>query len=297
MAKTPASSPKARAGDPPESEGAPKPSPRERVVDSDITPGEFATKPQGFGTGRKAPAVNPLGRVPSGLPGFDELCEGGFERNSTSLVMGDAGCGKTSLLAQFIHAGATQYDEPGLFLSFEEPRESIFRHAKSFGWDLEKLEKDGLLAVINYKPHEVKKLAEEGGGLIWDTITEIGARRCAIDSLSSYTVLFESVYQAREAQLTLFEMVHKWGCTTLFSGEAIRNTLARTVSGMEYLTDAVILMHHPRQRNVRFRALEILKMRGTNHSQKICPFEFIPGEGIRVYPGEDIFEEMAGQNF
>jgi len=77
----------------------------------------------------------------------------------------------------------------------------------------------------------------------------------------------------------------------LLSGEAAESK-DRSSAGMDYLADAVLVMHHPRQRNVRFRALEILKMRGTNHSQKLCPFEFLPGVGIRVYPGEDIFEEF-----
>lgn len=237
-----------------------------------------------------------LERVPTGIPGLDELVNGGLEKSSTILVMGEAGCGKTSLMLQFLYRGITEHEENGIFLSFEEHHDSIVRHSLAFGWDLAKLEREGRLAIINYKPHEVKKLAEEGGGLIWDTITEIGAKRFAIDSLSSYTVLFESTYQAREAQLNLFDMVRKWGCTTLFSGEALRNTNAKTLSGMEYLTDGVILMHHPRQRNVRFRAIEVLKMRGTNHSQKICPFEFISGEGIRVYPGDDIFEEFKSKS-
>ena len=236
-----------------------------------------------------------LERTPTGVPGLDELLEGGVEKGSTVLVMGEAGCGKTSLLMQFLYAGAMKYNEPGIFLSFEEHHDSIVRHSRAFGWELETLEDEKKISIINYKPHEVKKLAEEGGGLIWDTISEIGAKRFAIDSLSSYTVLFETVYQQREAQLNLFEMVRKWGCTTMFSGEALRNTNARTLSGMEYLTDGVVLLHHPRQRNVRFRAIEILKMRGTNHSQKICPFEFISGEGLRVYPGDDIFEEFKNK--
>lgn len=242
----------------------------------------------------KKPIV--LDRVPTGIPGLDELTSGGFEKGSTILIMGEAGCGKTSLLLQFLYNGAVKYNEPGIFLSFEEHHDSIMRHSLAFGWDLQKLEDENKLAIINYKPHEVKKLAEEGGGLIWDAITEIGAKRFTIDSLSSYTVLFESTYQAREAQLNLFDMVRKWGCTTLFSGEAIRNTTAKTLSGMEYLTDGVILLHHPRQRNVRFRALEVLKMRGTNHSQKICPFEFMTGEGLRIYPGDDIFEEFRSKS-
>jgi len=236
--------------------------------------------------------VYSIERAPSGIPGFDELCEGGFERNSSVLVMGDAGSGKTTFLTQFIVSGAREHDEPGLMISFEESRESIARHSISFGWNLNQLEKENKLVIINYKPHEVKHLAEEGGGMIWDAINEIGAKRIAFDSLSSYISLFDSAYKARSAQLSLFDLVHKWGCTTLFSAEAIKGSAQRAFSGVDYLADSVIIMHHPRQRNVRFRALEIFKMRGTNHSQKICPFEFVPGEGIYVYPGEDIFEEF-----
>lgn len=230
------------------------------------------------------------GRTPSGIPGLDELCEGGFERNSSILVLGGAGSGKTTFLMQFVYSGALFYDEPGVFLSLEEPKERLIKHAFDFGWDLKTLEDDGKLAIINYKPHEIKKLSEEGGGLIWDTITEIGAKRVAIDSLTSYVVLFGSLYQAREAQLNLFEMVRKWNCTTLFSGEASKNASVRTKFGMEYLSDGVVALHHPRHGNSRIRAMEIFKMRGTNHSQKICPFDIVPKEGIIAYPNEDIFE-------
>ena len=235
-------------------------------------------------------------RIPTGIEGLDELCEGGFERGSSVLCLGEPGSGKTTMMTQFLVNGALQYGEGGVFLSFEENKESIIRHSLSFGWDLNALEKQGAVAIINYKPHEVKRLAEEGGGLIWDTITETGAKRIAIDSLSAYVVLFESQYQAREAQRNLFELVRKWGCTTMMSGEAGASG-DRSSVGMDYLSDAVLLMHHPRQRNVRFRAIEILKMRGTNHSQKICPFEFLPGAGMKVYPGEDIFEEFGTKGF
>ena len=225
-----------------------------------------------------------------------ESCEGGFERGSSILALGEPGSGKTTMMTQFLVNGALNYGEGGVFLSFEETKESIVRHSLSFGWDLNALERQGAVAIVNYKPHEVKRLAEEGGGLIWDTITETGAKRIAIDSLSAYVVLFESQYQAREAQRNLFELVRKWGCTTMMSGEAGASG-DRSSVGMDYLSDAVLIMHHPRQRNVRFRAIEILKMRGTNHSQKICPFEFLPNVGMKVYPGEDIFEEFGTKGF
>jgi len=231
-------------------------------------------------------------RVPTGIPGLDELCGGGFERNSSVLVMGGAGSGKSTFLNQFIYTGAAFYDEPGIILSLEEPKENIIRHSLDYGWDLKSLEKEGKLSIINYTPNEVKKLSEEGGGLIWDTITDIGAKRVVVDSLTSYVVLFGSKYQAREAQLELFDMIRKWKCTTVFSGEAVRNASVRTDFGMEYLTDAVIALHRPRKNNARIRAIEIFKMRGTNHTQKICPFDIVPGEGLVVYPNEDVFEEI-----
>ncbi len=229
-------------------------------------------------------------RVPSGIPGLDDLCEGGFEKNSTLLVMGGAGSGKTIFLTQFVYAGASFYNEPGIFLSLEEQADKLRKHAMSFGWDLKSLEDEGKLAILNYKPHEIRKLSEEGGGLIWDTISEIGAKRIVIDSLSSYVVLFGNLYEAREAQLTLFEMIRKWKCTTVLSGEAVRNASVRTKYGMEYLTDAVIALHHPKHNNARIRALEIFKMRGTNHSNKICPFEIVSNEGLIAYPNEQVFE-------
>jgi KaiC/GvpD/RAD55 family RecA-like ATPase len=234
-------------------------------------------------------------RVSTGIHGLDELAGGGFEKNSTILVVGGAGTGKTTFLLQFLYNGAVEEDEPGVLLSFEENKDAMRRHTKSFGWDFDKLEDEDKFAVISYKPHEVKKLIDEGGGMIWDTIHSIGAKRLAVDSLTSYTMLFETVYQAREAQLSLYDMLRKWNCTTLLSAEKSRQ--GSPASGMEYLSDGVILLHHPRQRSVRVRAVEVLKLRGTEHSQKICPFEFVKNKGIVVYPGEDVFTDAKEGGF
>ena len=232
------------------------------------------------------------GVVPSGIPGLDELIGGGFEPASTTLVMGEAGCGKTTFAAQFLHHGATKLNEPGVLLSFEEPSASIVKHMAKYGFDFAALEEQNMFASINYKPHEVKKLVDEGGGLIWDTISSLGAKRLAIDSLTSYAMLFESLYQAREAELLLFELLRKWDCTTILTAEGLQTERMRITTGMEYLTDGVILLHHPRYQAARYRAIEILKMRGTKHSEKMCPFEFTDAGGIKVYPGETVFFDV-----
>ena len=166
----------------------------------------MATAPasQSSAPARQSKQRMPSDRTPSGIFGLDELIDGGLEKESTTLVMGDAGCGKTTFLSQFLYNGAVQYGEPSVLLSFEEPSASIIKHMGRYGFDFAALEKQELFTSINYRPHEVKKLVDEGGGLIWDTISSIGAKRLAIDSLTSYAMLFESLYQAREAELLLF---------------------------------------------------------------------------------------------
>ena len=258
---------------------------RSTVDDEEAAP--VQKKPQS-----NVPPAKP-GRAPSGIPGLDELLGGGFESASTTLVMGEAGCGKTTFLSQFLYRGAVDYNEPGVLLSFEEPQATVLRHMRSYGFAFEELEKQNLFSAISYRPHEVKKLVDEGGGLIWDTISSLGAKRLAIDSLTSYSMLFDSPYRAREADLLLFELLHKWGCTTLLSADGLDSNKLSVAMGMEYLSDGVILLHHPRHQASRYRAVEILKMRGSKHSEKICPFEFVSGEGMKVYPGESIFYEVG----
>ena len=253
-------------------------------------PQRASPRAQGSGaTAQLAAQFDQNVRVPSGVSGLDELIGGGFEPGSTTLVMGETGCGKTTLLSQFVYNGAAKYNEPTVLLSFDEPHESVYRHMAAFGFDFKPLEEQNMFLPIIYRPHEVKKLVDEGGGLIWDSISSLGAKRLAIDSLTSYAMLFENLYRAREAELMLFELLRKWGCTTLISAEGLNDNRVEMAIGMDYMCDGVIQLHHPRYQSSRYRAIEILKMRGTRHSEKLCPFEFVAGEGIKVFPGETVF--------
>lgn len=244
-------------------------------------------------TGAMGPPVSAgEGLVPSGIPGLDELMGGPLEEASTTILAGETGSGKTTFLSQFLCRGAVDYGEPGVLLSFEEPTPFVYKHMLSYGFDFAALEEQNLFAAISYRPHEVRKLVEEGGGLIWDTISSLGAKRLAIDSLTSYSMLFETAYQAREAELLLFDLLHKWKCTSLLSAEGVNFPKGGGQSGMDYLADGVLLLHHPRHQSSRYRAIEVLKMRGRKHSEKMCPFEFAEGEGVKVFPGENIFYDI-----
>lgn len=227
-------------------------------------------------------------RAPTGIEGFDEIVQGGFVRGSTVMLSGGAGTGKTIFGLQYLINGITQNNENGVYLSFNESKEAIFRHAKLFGWDLTKLEEENKFAFIKYEPHEVDMIINEGGGSIKDTIDMMGAKRMVIDSLTSYTLLFENSYKESEAILDLFTILRRWGITTLVIAEVGETEWERTQDRSVFLSDGVILTYYLRKELSRNRALEVIKMRDTFHMEKICPFT-ITNKGIMVFPEAQVF--------
>ena len=217
-------------------------------------------------------------RVPTGIPGFDDLIQGGFEDKTNTLVAGYAGTGKTTFSMQFLYNGATQWNEPGVYLSFAESKESIYNHCANFGWDFWALEKQGLARHLFYKAHQVNKLLEEGGGTVRDTIAEIGAKRLVIDSITAYGLLFRDDYKQRESLLLFFEMLVKWGCTSLIIAEQLCVGDARA-GEIGFLTDGIISFSYSQieddvGRRTRQHQLEILKMRGTDHYNGTVDMQF-----------------------
>ncbi len=186
-------------------------------------------------------------RIPTGITGLDPLIEGGFEKDSTVLLVGSAGTGKTLFGLQFLYTGAKEHGEPGIFISFEENRASLYRHSTSFGWDFEALEKKGLFKVLQYKPHQVEKLMREGGGPIKDQIRAMGAKRLVIDSITSYGLLFKDDYQRREGILEFFNMLEKWQCTSMIISELPPKVAEIKEGSVGFLTDAIISLYYSKE--------------------------------------------------
>jgi len=225
-------------------------------------------------------------RIPTGIPGMDGIIEGGFEEKSINLIAGSTGTGKTIFAIQFLVNGILKYDEPGIYITFEESKSEIFRDMARFGWDLAKLEDKGKLVFIEYPPEHVRKLLVEGGGLIEEAVEKFGAKRMVVDSISSFTMLYRDELEKREESLTLFELIRKWGCTALFTCEDELHDLDYAISAeLEFEVDGVILLYNIRERGIRKRALEILKMRGTKHLRKTIAFG-VTDKGIKVNPDE-----------
>ncbi|MDP2666167.1 MAG: ATPase domain-containing protein [Candidatus Diapherotrites archaeon] len=246
-------------------------------------PAFIASRPQGV---REVAPVSKSGdkstrpnRVPTGIPGFDELIEGGFEERTNTLLAGYAGTGKTTFSMQFLYNGITLWDEPGVYLSFAESKESIYRHCNSFGWDFYALEKQNMVRHLYYKAHQVNKLLEEGGGTVRDTIAEIGAKRLVIDSITAYGLLFRDDYKQREALLLFFEMLVKWGCTSLIIAEQLTGVVDARAGEIGFLTDGIVSFSYSRSEDdlgsfKRRHTIEILKMRGTDHYNGVAEMLF-----------------------
>lgn len=238
----------------------------------------------------KAPVSPPQhSRVSTGIPGLDDLVEGGLVKNSSVLVRGDTGTAKTIFCLQYLHHGASALNEAGVYISFAESREAVYNHGRKFGWDLEGLTKAGRFEVIRYEPHEVVKIMEEGGGLIRDTVESIGAKRVAIDSLTAYEMFFESQYKANQSVLSLFEMLKKWEVTALVTSELPVSISREARDRLGFLTEGIINLYHVRRHTSRVRALEIIKMRDTSHNEEINLFA-IGKKGIKVFRGLGDFD-------
>ena len=229
-------------------------------------------------------------RVRTGIEGFDKLIGGGFERDSTILLMGGAGTGKTLFSLQFLYEGITKFNEPGIFLSFEENKDSLYKHALQFGWDFKKLEDENKFKLLFFKPHQVTKILEEGGGQIRDALNEMGAKRIVIDSITAYALLFNDEYKRREKVLEFFNLLSKWGITSIIVAEDSPESLEKEEGSIVFISDAVISMfyQHDEEKGLRIHSLEVLKMRGTKHTNKICAINF-EDNGIRVYPDVEVF--------
>src|SRR3989344_8938247 len=210
-------------------------------------------------------------RIPTGVGGFDKLIEGGFEKNSTNLIMGGPGSGKTIFAMQFIIEGMKN-GEKCLFITFEENKQSFYHNMKRFSWQLEEYEKKDLFTFLNYTPGKVKNMLEEGGGIIESTIIKNKISRLVIDSMTSFTLLFESEIEKREASLDLFNMIRKWNCTSLITLEGSPEGENKVYRALEFESDSIILMQFTRKIIARERFIEILKMRGTNHSKGLYKF-------------------------
>ena len=239
-------------------------------------------------------------RVPTGIPGFDELCEGGLINNRTYLVSGTSGTGKTNFAFQFLYSGIVQYNENGVFIATEERPEQIRENLLRFGWDVRALEDDGRLAIIDAcstkigipsqeryvdaRPFDMRALLDQ----IIAIQDVINAKRAVIDSSTSIGFYLQDPAKIRIELLKLSITLEILGLTSIMTCEIIDDDLYSRFGVENFVTEGTIMLYNKRRENVRVRSMEIFKMRGSDHSKNIHPYE-ITSEGIVIHPHEEVY--------
>ncbi len=238
-----------------------------------------------------------IDRVKTGIPGLDELVEGGFPRGDTILVAGKAGTGKSILAMQFIYKGAKDYGEPGVFVTLEEPPRLIKRNMARFGMDLDTMITDSKISIVDLSPSKEVTPVTIGEypsfdlsglqAIIMSHINKLNAKRVVLDTLSIMAYKFRSRDILREEFFKLAAAITRTGCTLLITSEIPEQDQGLGVFDIEaFLASGVIVLYNEKISDTsRSRSIEVLKLRGSKHSSRIHSMR-ITDEGIRVWPGE-----------
>jgi circadian clock protein KaiC len=229
-----------------------------------------------------------MDRVPTSIPGLDEMLEGGLPRGSSTIVAGGCGSGKTTLSLQYLYNGVIAHNENGVYVSFNETPSMLHQYMIQYGWDLEKLENAGNLGIMRLDPSDVMQVIREDYGQIRDAIKYIGAKRFVLDPLSTFNIIVKDQFDRKMSLLKFCEWLRKNDCTSIMTVEAEMTPASLEGLGFEeYVSDGVILLYNVQMGSVRQSAIEVLKMRGSRHSRKIVPFIF--DQGLKISPEEKLF--------
>jgi circadian clock protein KaiC len=253
--------------------------------------------------GANGARLTALAKAPTGISGLDEVTGGGLPRGRPTLVCGPAGCGKTLLAMEFLVRGITWFDEPGVFVAFEEPADDLIVNVASLGFDLARFEAEGQLVLehVNIVSGEVVETGD------WDldglflrlgaAIDAVGAKRIVIDTIENLFGAFSNTAILRAELRRLFGWLKDRGLTAVITGERGDGTLTR--HGIEeYVSDCVIVLDHRVTEQTSTRRLRILKYRGSLHGTNEYPF-LIGETGVSVLPitspslGHDVSAERV----
>ena len=229
-----------------------------------------------------------LPKSPTGIQGFDEITNGGLPAGRPTLICGGAGCGKTLFGMEFLVRGATQFNEPGVFMSFEETNEELIKNVASLGFDLEGLIKQKKIALdhVHIERSEIEETGEydlEGLFIRLNyAIDSIGAKRVVLDTIESLFAGLSNQLILRAELRRLFRWLKEKGVTSIITGERGEETLTR--QGLEeYVSDCVIMLDHRVTEQTSTRRLRVLKYRGSMHGTNEYPF-LIDEDGFSVLP-------------
>lgn len=236
------------------------------------------------------PALSAQGlqKSPTGINGLDEITGGGLPLGRPTLICGSAGCGKTLMSLEYVIRGALEFNEPGVFMAFEEKSEELATNVASLGFDINQLIADKLLRVdhVHIERSEIEETGEyDLDGLfirLGYAIDSIGAKRVVLDTIENLFSGLDNQSILRSELRRLFQWLKEKGVTAIITGERGESSLTR--QGLEeYVSDCVILLENRITSQISTRLLRIVKYRGSVHGTNEYPF-LIDEEGISILP-------------
>ena len=220
-------------------------------------------------------------RIPTGIPKFDELIEGGFPNNSMILLVGYPGAGKTTFSAQFLYNGATRHSARGVYVCFAETKETFLRNMLRFGWDFERLEREGRVAILDLSVTREAGL-QKNLDTIMETMTNLDASRLVIDSFSAISMGLKEPIDIRVMIHLLYRFLKKASCVSILIIDQPWGASSLGEGISEFIADGIIHLETYFDENEIFRRrLRILKMRGTNHTKTPHEYE-ITSDGFVI---------------
>jgi circadian clock protein KaiC len=238
--------------------------------------------------------------IKTGIPGFDALFKEGIPRGSAILLAGGAGSGKTIFCLQQCNYHASQ-GKKVLYMSFEEAEDKLREHMSDFGWDPEDLENKGSLLIKRFNPFRVMRnidvmLKKIKGELLVKTEPIILPKNftpdiVVVDSLTAIASAFTKKEESYRIYIEqLFRFFERLDTTSFLITETEEIPTVFSPTGVEeFLADGVIVFYNLVRGSIREWAIEVLKMRGSQHQKKIVALRILPGKGIEIYPQEEVY--------
>jgi circadian clock protein KaiC len=216
--------------------------------------------------------VEVIDRCPTGIVGFDKLCGGGFVRNSDNLIVGGPGSGKSTFLLQFLWNGSTQFNENGLYCSFEPDIVETLNDGMASGWNFSKLSEEGRILFMRFAPQtSIDELKKE----LTRMISKNGIRRVCFDPISVLALNLSDHGKIRQTIFELSSLMKRLKVTTVFADESLEGDINWTSGGewtktdiLRFLSDSVTVFYENGIAGVGDRAVRITKMRRTSHERK-----------------------------
>jgi circadian clock protein KaiC len=223
-------------------------------------------------------------KIRTGIPGFDLIVDGGLKEGKTIVLSGESGSGKSTFGMQFLHNGASDFEEPGIFVTLTQSPQELISDFEGYGWDIQKLVDEEKLLIIDARPFKMDDEMFESEllcetepfpfthltQLILQGIKKIQAKRLVVDSLSVLSMQYGNQFNTRQGIQKMIHALDEKKCTSIFISE---NLDSRTPPEW-YAASGIVILNHVQKTNTMERSIQVIKMRGTKHSEQTYPIRF-----------------------